>query len=222
MQRDLSSSAQGVPPGIRPNMKTRLSIQTLPDVLSIAIIALTRNTDSISNQKCRVESHSEHTNHVHVIRFAFAQRLDEVGGSRPCDGSQVGNQILLRHANTRVADGQRLSIGIVFHLHLQLLRISQQLRLRHTQKSNLIQGIGRVRNKFPQENVLIGVERVDDDIQHFVYFGFVLEGVGSFRGRVGGGLGDHFLGGGVGGGFFGCHFVICHFDGVGESDSAIG
>mmetsp|Transcript_26461 Transcript_26461/g.56851 ORF Transcript_26461/g.56851 Transcript_26461/m.56851 type:complete len:224 (+) Transcript_26461:1975-2646(+) len=220
MQRNFRSPTQSIAPRIRPHMKTSLAIQTLPNMLCIIVVALTRHRHSISDQECRVKSHTKHTNHVDIVRLTRRQCFHKIGSSRTSNGTKIRNQIILAHTNTSIANGKRLGLRIILNLHLQLRRITQHLWLGHTQKADLIKSIGRIGNQLTEENVLVGVEGVDDNVEHFVDFGFVFKGGGAGRGCVGGGFGDHFFGGSVDGGFFGFLFVVGHFGGGCEDNIA--
>ncbi len=81
MRSDLRFSAQGVSPGIGSYVKAGLTVHTLPNVLCIAAIALTRHGDSVRNQERGEESHSDHADHVDIVRLGLAQGLDEIHGS---------------------------------------------------------------------------------------------------------------------------------------------
>mmetsp|Transcript_20234 Transcript_20234/g.43637 ORF Transcript_20234/g.43637 Transcript_20234/m.43637 type:complete len:369 (+) Transcript_20234:1545-2651(+) len=218
MQRNLCSPPKSIPPWIRANVKTSFPIQTFPNMLHIIIIILTRHGHLIRHQEGGIKSNTKHTNHTN-IRGPLSQSLHKVGSTRSCHSSKIGNQILLRHTHTSITNSQRTLIRIILNLHLQIGSIPQHLRLGHTQKANLIKSVTRVGNELTEEYVLVGVEGVHDNVEHFVYLGFVGEGGGS-SGRCVGFRGVDECFGGFGGEVgFGCLFVFGEF-GVGECDIA--
>ena len=78
--------------------------------------------------------------------------------------------------NSSVHDGQRL-VGLVrSDLDVQVLACFQLLRLGQGLVADLVQGVGRVRNEFAQEDFLVAVEGVDDQAHQLRDFG--LEGEG--------------------------------------------
>ena len=58
----------------------------------------------------------------------------------------------------------------------QLLITTGLLLVRQRQEPDFIQGIGRIGDELPQEDVLVGVQRVDQDLHEPIYLR--LEGEG--------------------------------------------
>jgi hypothetical protein len=157
VQRDFGPPSQRIPPRIGTHVKAGLAIQTLPYVLRVVVVALARDRDPVGHKERRVESHAEHPDHVDVVLLALAERLHEVGSSRPGDGAEVLDHFVHRHADAGVAHGERLVVGIVLDLHLQFGSLAEQFRLGHAEEAYLIEGVGRVRDQFAKEYVLVGV-----------------------------------------------------------------
>ncbi len=148
------------------------------------VIVLRDNLDLVGHEVRRVESHTELSNHGNVR--AGRQCLHEGLGSGFGNGAQIVDQIGLGHANARVFNGQSV-IGLVgneldlqFRLRIEHGRVGQAL------VTNLVEGIGRVRDEFAKENLLVGVEGVDDQREELV--DVCREGVAF---RISGGGGAH-------------------------------
>mmetsp|Transcript_89791 Transcript_89791/g.155444 ORF Transcript_89791/g.155444 Transcript_89791/m.155444 type:complete len:227 (+) Transcript_89791:1489-2169(+) len=102
----------------------------LPDVLLIVIV-LADDTHLVRDQVCRVEAYSELANHGDVTTSGHG--LHEGLGSRFGNGAQIVDQLVLRHSNAGVLDGDgrvclvRNDLDVEIRLCLDLLRISDGL-----------------------------------------------------------------------------------------------
>ena len=125
------------------------------------VIVLGHYCDGIGNQVCTVKPNTKLTNHTH-IGTGF-QRLHKRLGPRLGNGSQMVNQIGLGHSNPTVFNRERAVGGIRNELDVQLWIGFQYRTVRQRLVPNLVQGIGCIGNQFTKENVLVGIERVDDE-----------------------------------------------------------
>mmetsp|Transcript_29164 Transcript_29164/g.51583 ORF Transcript_29164/g.51583 Transcript_29164/m.51583 type:complete len:227 (-) Transcript_29164:200-880(-) len=102
----------------------------LPDVLLIVIV-LADDADLVRDQVSRVEADAELANHGNVTTSGHG--LHEGLGSRFGNGAQIVDQLVLRHSNAGVLDGDgrvclvRNDLDVEIRLCLDLLRISDGL-----------------------------------------------------------------------------------------------
>ena len=138
----------------------------LPDVL-LVLVALRHNNNTVSNKVRRVETNTELTNHAHV-RVPRAELLHEHLRPRTGNRTEVVNQLALRHANTSVLDRQRTRLLVRADVDPQVGAARQLALVLKTLHTDLVQRIRRVGNQLTQEDVLVRVERVDDQAQQLV------------------------------------------------------
>jgi hypothetical protein len=92
--------------------------------------------------------------------------LEKGFGTRMGDGAQVLNQLSLGHADPGVGDGDRVCLVVGGDDDLQgPFRFENGGLGGLPQELELLVGISRVRNEFANENLFIGVKRMDDDLE---------------------------------------------------------
>mmetsp|Transcript_1462 Transcript_1462/g.2800 ORF Transcript_1462/g.2800 Transcript_1462/m.2800 type:complete len:312 (+) Transcript_1462:1404-2339(+) len=136
-----------------------------PEVAFIVVV-LGHNLHLIRNKVRRVESHTELSNHGNVR--SSRQRLHERLGSRLGNGSEVVNKIGLGHTNSGVLDGERVVGLIGDELDLELRLAVEDTAVREALVADLIERIGGVRDELAKEDLLVGVEGVDDQRKELV------------------------------------------------------
>ena len=77
----------------------------------------------------------------------------------------VSKQSYLRHANARVGDRQRVVRLVRDDVDVQLMVRLQQRLVRERLEADLVKRIAGVRDQLPQEDLLVGVEGVDDEAE---------------------------------------------------------
>mmetsp|Transcript_9481 Transcript_9481/g.23027 ORF Transcript_9481/g.23027 Transcript_9481/m.23027 type:complete len:792 (+) Transcript_9481:1273-3648(+) len=141
--------------------------------------------DLVGDQVGGIKSDPELSDEVDV-RLALSQRLDKGAGPGLGDLSEVVDDFVLGHAHTGILDGDGVGglVALDFDRGRGLLGV-----FRDGQESFLVAGIGGVGNQFAEENIAIGIERVDDQVhdssyiaREFVGFGFGFgSGFGGFQ-----------------------------------------
>jgi len=114
----------------------------------------------VSDQVSRVEADTKLTNHTNVS--ARLQRLHERLCARASDRAQIVDQIGLGHANARVDQGQRVRVLVGYDLDVELFARVELVRVGERLVADFVQGVRRVRHQLTQEDLLVRVERVDD------------------------------------------------------------
>merc|ERR1719424_1769040 len=92
----------------------------------------------------------------------LAERLGELLGAALRDAAEVALQLRARHADAVVLDGERARLLVARQPDAPGVRLRALLRQR--QEPLLVARVRGVRDELAQEDVLVGVERVDDDV----------------------------------------------------------
>mmetsp|Transcript_17764 Transcript_17764/g.57462 ORF Transcript_17764/g.57462 Transcript_17764/m.57462 type:complete len:716 (-) Transcript_17764:251-2398(-) len=137
----------------------------LPDVAHIVIV-LGSDDDLLGHEVGRVEADAELADHGDVR--ASGESLHEGLGAGAGDGAEIVDEISLGHADAGVLDGQGV-VGLVGHnvdeqlgLGIELALVGQAL------EADLVERIGGVRDELAEEDLLVGVEGVDNQRQELV------------------------------------------------------
>ena len=117
-------------------------------------------TNLTTHQECGEETNSGLTNHGDVS--PGRESLHEGLGPGLGDGAQVVDHVGLGHPDTGVDDGEGLGISVRDDLDEELLLVVQLAGVSQGLVPDLVQGIGGVGDQLPEEDLLVGVERVDD------------------------------------------------------------
>ena len=100
-------------------------------------------------------------------------------GARPRDSTERFGHVCGGHSDAVILDDQPAGFFVQCKADARLRIIAQQRRIRDRLVAQLFAGIGRVGDKFPQEHVSVGIDRVDHHVQELG--NICLEGAG-FRG----------------------------------------
>ncbi len=136
--------------------------------------------DLVGHHEGRVEADAELADEVveALRRVARAHPVDQLAGARLGDRAEVLHHLLAAHADAVVGDlqGARLRVGRDADLqHLGPLHdplVGQRL------EAQAVEGVRGVRDELAQEDLLVRVERVDDDVQQLPRLGLELVGLG--------------------------------------------
>ena len=163
----------------------------LPLVLGVVVV-FGNDRHLLGHQVRRVEADAKLANHRNV--GARLERLHERLGARLGNRAQVVNEVGLGHPEARVANRER-PVGLVGNeLNVQVAAAVQDRGIRERLVANLVEGVAGVRDELAEEDVLVRVERVDDERQELVNVGREAKGLGVGRGW-GGGCGSGHRGG---------------------------
>jgi len=81
-------------------------------------------------------------------------------GTRLGDRSKVVDQVSLGHTNTSITDRENLVLLVGCNTDEELLACVEDGGIGQRRVSDFVEGIGGVRDKFSQEDLLIGVEGI--------------------------------------------------------------
>ena len=147
----------------------------LPDPLLVVVVVLGANLHKVGDQVHRVESDTELADERHVA--ALGHLVQERGRSGLGDRAQVVHQVILGHADASIANREHLLLLISLDANVQVgvITLPELTLVRQRHESNLIQRIRSVRDQLSQEDVLVRVQRVDDDVHQSRHFGLKLK-----------------------------------------------
>ncbi|MNF69944.1 hypothetical protein D3C84_518410 [compost metagenome] len=138
--------------------------------------AAAEHVDLVGDDKGRIEAHAELTDQVRVLPLVAGQVLEEVGGARLGNGAEVGDRVLAAHADAVVLEGDGLGFLVETDANLQRGAAFQQLGLGQRLKTQLVGGIRGVGDQFAKENFLVGIQRMDHQVQQLLHLGLEAQG----------------------------------------------
>ena len=145
----------------------------LPDV-RLVVVVLGRDADALGDEVGGVEPDTELADHAEVS--AGLEGLHEVLGAAARDRSEVVDEVSLGHAETGVDDGEGL-LGLVRdELDVQRWVGCERVGVREGLVADLVERIGRVAHELAEEDLLVAVERVDDQGHQLIDFSLECEG----------------------------------------------
>ena len=151
----------------------------LPDPLLILGVVLGADLDEIGDEVDGVEADAELSDEVHVA--ALLHLLEECGGTGLGDGAQVFLELRLGHAHAAIADGQHavLLIDLDPDVEVGVVAGPENGLVGEGEESDLIEGVASVGDELAKEDVLVGVQRVDDDVHQARDLGLELGHLGA-------------------------------------------
>ena len=127
----------------------------------VVVVGFGDHHDFLAYEEGRVEPHSELPDQVD---FVLLQGREVVGGSRFGHRPQVLHQLRLRHAHSRVSELDVLLLLVDIDPDLEILVVAEQGRVGEGREPDLVECVGGVGNDLPEEDLLLGVEGVDEDV----------------------------------------------------------
>ena len=124
-----------------------------------------------------VEAHAELADDVGGVLPAvllLGQLLLELEGAAAGDGAQVLLQLLLRHADAVVGDGQGAGELVGGEGDLEVGAVQPHLVVGEGLVGQLVHRVAGVGDQLPQENLLVGVDGIDHQIQQPLGLGLEL------------------------------------------------
>ncbi len=95
----------------------------------------------------------------------FRNGIKELGGTGIGNGAQVFDQIFLVHPDPVIGNRQNITDIICQKAHLEIGITSEQIRFGNRFIAQLVARIRGVGDQLAQEDVLVGIKRVDNDIE---------------------------------------------------------
>ena len=160
------------------NFVARLTVTRPLPTLRIRPVRPRVNRNGIRDHEGRVKSDAELTDQTRIT-FCLFDLLEKRLGAGMRNGAEVLDEFRLRHADTRICNGDSFSVCIGDNTDAQ-----RPFRLEYIVASGLLEEleflvrVGRVGDEFADKDFLLGIKRVDDDFEElcdfsleFVFFG---------------------------------------------------
>ena len=133
--------------------------------------------DPVGHHEGGVEADAELADQLRVVLDGFLlQALHEGAGAGAGDGADVLLHLGDRHADAVVADGEGAGPLVGDDLDLPVAVPLQKRFAGVGFEADLVDGVGGVGDQFPQEDVLVGVEGMDDEVEQLLDLGLELFG----------------------------------------------
>jgi hypothetical protein len=92
------------------------------------------------------------------------------------DGPEVSDHFLAAHADAVVGNGQGFSVLVEGNPYLEIRIALEQGGVVQRFETQLVAGVGRIGNQLAKENLAVGVQRVDHQLQELLDLGLEAEG----------------------------------------------
>ena len=123
--------------------------------------------DLVGDHEGRIEADAELADESRsfLARFLRRQPVEEGLGAGTGDGAEPLGQIVAAHADAVVRDGQRLGVGIEGDGDGEGRAVGDQVGPGDRLVAQLLAGVGGVGDELADENVAVGIDRVDHQMQ---------------------------------------------------------
>ena len=133
-----------------------------------------KNGHGVGDHEGGVEAHAELTDDVHARAAVLVQLLLELEGAALGDRAEILLHLLLAHADAVVRDGQQAELLIHAEVNREILAVQADVLIGQGEIGQLVDRVAGVGDELAQENLLVGVNRIDHQIQQPLGFGFEL------------------------------------------------
>ena len=144
----------------------------------VAVARLVREQpDLVGHHERGVEADAELTDELlgHGVVFGLAQLLTQLGGTGFGQGADQIDNLGAGHPDAVVANREGAGVLVHFDLNVQIRGVDVEVLVPEGLDPQLVQGIGGVRDQLPQKRILIGVDRMDHQVQQLARLGLKLQ-----------------------------------------------
>ena len=136
----------------------------LPHIRGLRAVLPRHHGDVVRHHEGGVEAHAELADDVGVLGVV-PHLLLELEGAGGGDDAQVVLQVLPVHADAVVGDGQGPALPVRLDLDLEVLAAHAHGVVRQGLVAQLVAGVAGVGDDLPEEDLLVGVDGVDHQVQ---------------------------------------------------------
>ena len=133
----------------------------------------------LGHHKGGVEAHAELADDIDILLLLHG--LLEVEGAAVSDGAQILLHLLPAHADTVVRDGEGPGVLIRVQTDLEIAPVQAHGIVRQGLIGQLVDGVGGVGDQLPEEDLPVGVNRIDHQVQQTLGLSFKLHFFHSFN-----------------------------------------
>jgi hypothetical protein len=132
--------------------------------------------DAVGDDEGGVEADAELADQRGVLLLVAGQLAEEFAGAGLGDGADVLDHFLPAHADAVVGDRERARLAVEGDADLEVGVVLEQRGVAQSLEAQLVGGVGGVGNQFAQENVLVGIQGMDHQLEELLDFGLEAEG----------------------------------------------
>ena len=140
----------------------------------------------VGHHERRVESHAELADHFGPAGFVgLLQGLEERPGARLRDGAELVDDGFAGHPRAVVGNRQRVLVLVGDQPDLPLGVAVQQVAVVDGIETDLVDGVAGVADQLAEEDLLVGIERMGDQVKDLPQFALEFHGFGGCGGCFG-------------------------------------
>jgi hypothetical protein len=143
--------------------------------------------DLVGDDEAGVEADAELADQAGVLLLVAGKLGEKFARAGLGDGPEVSDHFLAGHSHAVVGDGQRLRFGVEGDADPEVGIALEQGGVVQGFEAQLVAGVGSVGNQLAQEDLAVGIQRVDHQLQELLDLGLEAEGF------LGGGGGGHWV-----------------------------
>ena len=132
--------------------------------------------DLVGDDEAGVEPDTELADQLQILALVAGERFEKLTCARFRDGTDVVDHFIARHPDTVVADGDGTRILVEADADFQFAVAFVQSIAGKRLEAQLVTGIGGVGNQFAKKDFLVGIQRVDHQLQQLTHFGLKFQG----------------------------------------------
>ena len=142
----------------------------LPAERLVGAIGLRDDGDAVGDHERAVEADAELTDDVDggVLLLLLLESVLELQRAGARDDAEVVFQLLLRHADAVVGDGDEAVFLVDGDADAEVSALHADVLVRERAVAELVDRVGRVGDDLTQEDLLVRVERVDHHVQELL------------------------------------------------------
>ena len=138
-----------------------------------------------------VEADAELADQGAVGLLVAGEPVEELLGAGLGDGAEIGDHFVAAHADAVVGDRDRAGVLVEVDDDAEVRVVGDQRFVGERLEAQPVDGVGGVRDELAQEDVPVGVQGVDHQLEELLGFGLEAAGFLLRRGGVGGGFCGH-------------------------------
>ena len=140
----------------------------LPGEGLFGAVGAAHHADLRGHHEAGVEADAEPADDVHLRPLVLGVLLLELLGAGVRDGPEVLVELGLGHADAVVAHRDGAGILVKGQTNGQLVITELDARIGEAHEGELVDGVGRVGHELSKEDLLVGVDRVDHEVEELL------------------------------------------------------
>ncbi len=113
---------------------------------------------------------------MRILLLITREILQEICGAGLGDGSEMRDHVVAVHADAVVFERNGLGVLVEAEANLQVRTTFKQLRIGQRFETQFVGCIGGIGNQLPQEDFLVGIQRMNHQVKQLLHFGLEAQG----------------------------------------------